>query len=203
MQDLLKKKIVALALTICFLTSYTGFCTTAMSMPEILPTKKNKNIEAIIPTKLEKEIRASIAKIYGSDNVDEIYANVERIALKTKLTRPQQLREEDLTRSEDWYKDEVIYMFYADQFGVKNDFTPNTFRSCIKMLDYLKTLGVTTIYILPFADSPMNDAGFDVRNPRNVRSDLGGLKEFKEFITAARNKGFKIKADLVLNEKNN
>ncbi|MBQ8168933.1 alpha-glucosidase C-terminal domain-containing protein, partial [bacterium] len=121
------------------------------------------------------------------------------IALKTKLTRPQELREEDLTRPDDWYKDEVIYMFYADQFGVKNDFTPNTFKDDIKMLDYLKELGVTTIYILPFADSPMNDAGFDVRNPRDVRADLGGLREFKEFLTAAHSKGFKIKADLVLN----
>lgn len=45
----------------------------------------------------------------------------------------------------------------------------------------------------------MADAGFDVKDPRNVRNDLGGMQEFQEFITAARNKGFKIKADLVLN----
>ena len=63
------------------------------------------------------------------------------------------------------------------------------------MLDYLKDLGVTTIYILPFADSPMDDAGFDVKNPQNIRADLGGSNEFKEFATIARNKGFKISQD--------
>ena len=67
------------------------------------------------------------------------------------------------------------------------------------MLDYLKDLGVTTIYVLPFADSPMNDSGFDVKDPKNVRADLGGMPEFKEFAHAARKKGFKLKADLILN----
>ncbi len=160
--------------------------------------KEHKAVDIIIPSKLEKEIRTSISKIYGTERVDEIYSVVERIALKTKITRPQSLREQDLTRVDDWYKDEVIYMFYADQFGVKNN-SANTFKDDIKMLDYLKNLGVTTIYILPFADSPMNDAGFDVKNPTNVRADLGGMNEFKQFINTAREKGFKIKADLVLN----
>ena len=106
---------------------------------------------------------------------------------------------DDKTRTSDWYKDEIIYMFYVDQFGTIIDGKKNTFKDSIKMLDYLKDLGVTTIYILPFADSPMDDAGFDVKNPQNIRADLGGSNEFKEFATIARNKGFKIKADLVLN----
>ena len=45
----------------------------------------------------------------------------------------------------------------------------------------------------------MSDAGFDVKNPRDVRKDLGGLDEFKAFIKEAKARGFKIKADLVLN----
>ncbi len=196
-----KNKLAALLLSIIFSINYTGFCNIAFAKDDLkaLIIEQNKTTEEIIPQKLEKEIKTSLAKIYGPENVDIIYANIERIALKTKVTRPWKLKEEDLTRADDWYKDEVIYMFYADQFGVKNTFTPNTFKDDIKMLDYLKNLGVTTIYILPFADSPMKDAGFDVRNPRNVRADLGGMKEFKEFIEAAKAKGFKIKADLVLN----
>ena len=53
--------------------------------------------------------------------------------------------------------------------------------------------------MLPFADPPMGDAGFDVRNPRDVRKDLGGMQEFIQFITEAKRQGFKIKSDLVLN----
>ena len=194
-----KKKIAAFILTFAMLFNCTGIAVFAKDGLKSVITEQNKASIAVIPPKLEKEIKTSLSKIYGQENVDIIYANIERIALKTKLMRPQKLKEEDYTRADDWYKDEVIYMFYADQFGVKNAFTPNTFKDDIKMLDYLKDLGVTTIYILPFADSPMKDAGFDVRDPRDVRADLGGMKEFKEFITAAKNKGFKIKADLVLN----
>lgn len=155
--------------------------------------------ERAIPEQIEKEMKDSIKKIYGAENVDEIYSHIYILAQKAKAKRPESLLKEDLSRTSDWYKDEIIYMFYADQFGVKSSIRPNTFKDTIGMLNYLKDLGVTTIYILPFADSPMGDAGFDIRNPRNVRTDLGGLNEFKEFITAAREKGFKIKADLVLN----
>ena len=90
-------------------------------------------------------------------------------------------------------------MFYVDQFGTITPETPNQFKDTTKMLDYLKTLGVTTIYMLPFADSPMEDSGFDVKNPQNVRKDLGGKAQFEQFIKAAKEKGFNIKADLVLN----
>lgn len=155
--------------------------------------------ERAIPESIEKEMKDSIKKIFGTDKVDEIYSHIYFLAQKAKAQRPDYLVKDDLNRSSDWYKDEIIYMFYADQFGVRSTIKPNTFKDSIGMLDYLKDLGVTTIYILPFVDSPMCDAGFDIRNPRNVRADLGGLDEFKQFISAAREKGFKIKADLVLN----
>ena len=109
------------------------------------------------------------------------------------------MRKEDLTRTEDWYKDEIIYMFYVDQFGVVTPEKPNQFKDTAEMFDYLSDLGVTTLYLLPFADSPMSDAGFDVKNPQNIRKDLGGTPQFKEFIKEAKANGFKIKSDLVLN----
>lgn len=204
---MIKNKICAVYITISFLTN-------SLLLPAIAIENKvlqgNNTVHndtqeistkdsLVIPLKLEKEMRSAISKIYGAENTDEIYSHIVEIAKKAKEQRPQNLKNQDLLRSSDWYKDEVIYMFYADQFGVANSIRPNTFKEDIKMLDYLKNLGVTTIYILPFADSPMGDAGFDVRDPRNVRSDLGGMAEFKEFLKAAQDKGFKIKADLVLN----
>ncbi len=153
----------------------------------------------IISPKIEKELKSNISKIYGAENTDEIYNHILKIAQKAKAQRPKNLIQEDLTRANDWYKDEIIYMFYVDQFGTITPETPNQFKDTTKMLDYLKTLGVTTIYMLPFADSPMEDSGFDVKNPQNVRKDLGGKAQFEQFIKAAKEKGFNIKADLVLN----
>lgn len=153
----------------------------------------------VISQKAEKELRSDIAKIYGIDRVDEIYDNIVKIAAKAKESRSDILKNEDLTRAPDWYKDEVIYMFYVDQFGTVTPEKPNKFKDTVQMLPYLKDLGVTTVYMLPFADSPMQDAGFDVRNPQNVRSDLGGKVQFEQFIKEAKVQGFNIKADLVLN----
>ena len=192
------KKLIAGILTILFIVNITpaGFAINAPTISQI--TNKTEE-NTIIPSKLEKEIKISLAKVYGAEHVDEIYSNILKIAEDTKAKRPANLVAEDLSRPSDWYKDEVIYMFYANHFGVKNPDKNNTFKDDIQMLDYLKTLGVTTIYILPFVDSPMEDAGFDIRNPRGIRADLGGMFEFQKFITAAKEKGFKIKADLVLN----
>lgn len=153
----------------------------------------------IISSDLKNELKSNIQAVYGNKNTDKIYSHIESIAKDAAKKRPQNLIEEDKNRLSDWYKDEIIYMFYVDQFGVVTPGQPNSFKDSIKMLDYLKDLGVTTIYILPFADSPMDDAGFDVKNPKNVREDLGGMPEFKEFVASAKEKGFKIKADLILN----
>lgn len=192
------KKLTAILLTLLLTFNYTAV--QAVTIEDIQQKEVIKQEEnAIIPSKLEKEIKTSLAKVYGQDNVEVMYSNILSIAKKAKEQRSLSLKEDDLNRKSDWYKDEVIYMFYANHFGVKSPDKNNTFKDDIEMLDYLKELGVTTIYILPFVDSPMEDAGFDIRNPRGIREDLGGMFEFNKFITAAKSKGFKIKADLVLN----
>lgn len=155
--------------------------------------------DKVISPKIEKELKLSISKVYGEDKTEEIYNRIVEIAKQAKEKRPEVLKQDDLNRASDWYKDEVIYMFYVDQFGTVTPERTNQFKDTIKMLPYLKDLGVTTLYMLPFADSPMEDAGFDVKNPQNVRQDLGGKTQFEEFIKEAKAQGFNIKADLVLN----
>ena len=150
-------------------------------------------------TNLETEINNAIIQIYGEIFAPEIQKRVLELAQKAINERPAELKQEDLLRADDWYKDEIIYMFYVDQFGVVSPEKPNQFKDTAEMFEYLTDLGVTTLYLLPFADSPMSDAGFDVKNPQNIRKDLGGTPQFKEFIKEAKDNGFKIKSDLVLN----
>lgn len=187
------------------------FFTPAVNAEELSPvntditaTQNNNELsilsdEMYVNNKIKKELYDSITTVYGKEKTNEIYNEVLKHAKSAIEARSPQLKEQDITRNSEWYKNEIIYMFYADSFGVKNANSQNTFKETAAMLDYLKDLGVTTLYILPFADSPMKDAGFDVKNPRNVRKDLGGLNEFKNFVSAAKEKGFKIKGDLVLN----
>lgn len=159
--------------------------------------------EYFIDSEISKDVRKSIAEVYGENNVDEIYNKFVEKVQKSIKSRPIELKKQDKERVSDWYKNEIVYMFYVDQFGVVQQDKSNTFGDTTQMLDYLEKLGVTTLYMLPFADSPMKDAGFDVKNPQQVRKDLGGLEEFSAFVKKAKARGFKIKADLILNHLSN
>ena len=191
----MQKRFVSLLILSLFLTSNI----TVYAENPVVQNKTVTEESVVVPKKIESEISHCIEQVYGEELASEIYANVMKIAQKSIEARPDYLKKQDLTRSDDWYKDEIIYMFYVDQFGVVSPNKPNTFRDTSAMFEYLKDLGVTTLYLLPFADSPMSDAGFDVKNPKNVRADLGGKTQFNEFVKGAKENGFKIKSDLVLN----
>lgn len=195
-ENIIMKRLISTILLILTLINYTGLASLAN---ELALENQESSIEELVPKKLEITLKNSLMHIYGKESVDEIYKRIEEQIKIAKIQRPKELIEDDIKRDSDWYKDELVYMFYPDQFGVDEEGNPSTFKSLIGMLDYLKDLGITTIYILPFADSPMGDSGFDVKDPKNIREDLGGIKEFTEFATAAREKGLKIKADLILN----
>ena len=191
----MNKKVLSLFLVSLMLTSNLfSFAVADASKDNVVSQE-----ELVLPKKIENEIYNSIVQVYGEKQAKDVYARVMEIAKSAIEKRPEELKQEDLSRADDWYKDEIIYMFYVDQFGVVEPEKPNTFRDTSAMFDYLKDLGVTTLYLLPFADSPMSDSGFDVKNPRNVRADLGGKTQFNEFVSEARKNGFKIKADLILN----
>lgn len=193
------KKIISLLIFLLIINTNTvAYC-------EELPQEDNSNISVVdikpnvFSPKTEREIKAHITNIYGEENLEDIYDKMSEIAQKATNNRSLGLKRDDFKRNSDWYKDEIIYMFYVDQFGTVTDGKPNKFKDTENMLEYLKDLGVTTLYMLPFADSPMEDSGFDVKNPTDVRKDLGGREQFESFIKKAKEQGFKIKADLVLN----
>ena len=187
------KKAICSALILLMFLNAQASCL-AVSLPSINKEKQtNLTLEEekddiVIPKKLKKEIKDEIIKIYGLDSADEIFNKVYEIAKKAKEERPEILLKADLNRDSDWYKDEIIYTFYADQFGTNDTKKPNKFDDTAQLLDYLSDLGVTTLHILPFADSPMNDAGLVVKIPKNARSASCGMPQFNNFITAYRNR---------------
>lgn len=99
----------------------------------------------------------------------------------------------------DWYKDAIVYSLYADLFNT--DFTGLT-----QKLDYLNDLGINCIWLLPVLDSPMRDAGFDISDYNNIRSELldksGKTNDqniFRQFLAAAHEKGIKVIFDISMN----
>lgn len=56
----------------------------------------------------------------------------------------------------DWYKDAIVYALYVNLFN-------EDFIGLTEKLDYLQNLGVNCLWLLPILDSPMRDAGFDIK----------------------------------------
>lgn len=147
---------------------------------------------------LEDTIRPSVALLYGEQNADVISEHIKQMVERLYMERPVALKEQDRTRKPDWYKNLVMYSLYADAFATDGK-KKATFDTLAKHLGYLRRLGVDTVHVLPFLDSPMVDAGFDISNYTHVRKDLGGNDAFKRFMTKAKENNLNVMMDMVLN----
>ncbi len=102
-----------------------------------------------------------------------------------------------------WYKDAVIYQAHVRSFKDSNADGIGDFKGLIQKLGYLKSLGVTAIWILPFYKSPLKDGGYDISDFTAINEDYGSMADFKRFIREAHKKGLKVITELVLNHTSN
>ncbi|WP_162056051.1 alpha-amylase family protein [Pontibacter pamirensis] len=104
------------------------------------------------------------------------------------------MREKDL-----WYKSGVWYALDVETFQDSDGDGTGDFQGLISRLDYLATLGVTCIWLLPFYPSPGRDNGYDVMDYYNVDERLGTLGDFTAFVREAKERGMRVVVDLVVN----
>ncbi|WP_313917753.1 maltose alpha-D-glucosyltransferase [Tahibacter sp.] len=97
----------------------------------------------------------------------------------------------------DWYKDAVIY--HVKSFLDGNGDGIGDFAGLLSRLDYIVSLGVDTLWLLPYYPSPRRDDGYDVADYFNVHPDYGTLDDLKHFLDAAHARGLRVIGDLVLN----
>ncbi len=98
-----------------------------------------------------------------------------------------------------WYKDAVIYQVHVRAFRDSNRDGIGDFRGVTEKLDYLQSLGVTAIWVLPFYPSPMRDDGYDISDYFSINGDYGTLSDFKLLLKAAHKRDLKVIGELVLN----
>jgi len=98
-----------------------------------------------------------------------------------------------------WYKDAVIYELHVRAFYDTNGDGIGDFAGLTKKLDYLRDLGVTAIWLLPFYPSPLKDDGYDTSDYRNIHPSYGTLKDFKTFMRAANERGLRVITELIIN----
>ena len=98
-----------------------------------------------------------------------------------------------------WWKNAVIYCLDVELFADGDGDGCGDFPGLTGKVDYLAGLGVTCIWLMPFYPTPNKDNGYDISDFYGVDPRLGTLGDLVEFRRAARERGIRVIADLVVN----
>ena len=98
-----------------------------------------------------------------------------------------------------WYQDAVIYELDVKVYQDGNADGIGDFRGLIRRLPHIAGLGATCLWLRPFYPSPLKDDGYDVTDYYAIDPRLGTFGDFVVFLSAARELGLRVIADLVVN----
>src|ERR1700733_4367078 len=98
-----------------------------------------------------------------------------------------------------WYKDAVIYQLHVKSFFDSNNDGVGDFPGLLQKLDYIQSLGINAIWLLPFYPSPRRDDGYDIADYRGVHPDYGTLADFKRVLAGAHARDIRVITELVIN----
>ena len=98
-----------------------------------------------------------------------------------------------------WWRDAVIYQIYPRSWSDSDGDGIGDLPGITARLPYLRDLGVDAVWLSPFYVSPMNDAGYDVADYRDIDPRFGTLHDAEVLIDTAHALGLKVLVDLVPN----
>jgi maltose alpha-D-glucosyltransferase/alpha-amylase len=98
-----------------------------------------------------------------------------------------------------WYKDAIIYEVHVRAFSDSSADGIGDFPGLTHKLPYLKDLGVTCLWLLPFYPSPLKDDGYDIADYTSINPIYGTLDDFKRFLDASHELNIRILTELVIN----
>ncbi len=105
-----------------------------------------------------------------------------------------------ISRTSDlWWKNAVFYCLDVETFQDGNGDGIGDFQGLTHRLDYLASLGVTCIWLMPFYPTPNLDDGYDITDYYTTDPRLGSLGDFVAFMRTAHDRGLRVIADLVVN----
>jgi maltose alpha-D-glucosyltransferase/alpha-amylase len=98
-----------------------------------------------------------------------------------------------------WYKRAIIYELPVKSFYDSNADGIGDFPGLLEKLDYIESLGVTCLWLLPFFSSPLRDDGYDIADYCQIHPSYGTLDDFKRFLDAAHDRQLQVVIEFVLN----
>ena len=102
-------------------------------------------------------------------------------------------------KKQPWYINALFYEVHVRAYCDSNADGIGDLPGLISKLDYIKSVGVNCVWILPIYPSPLKDDGYDIADYYDVHPDYGTIEDFKHLVQAAHERGLKVIADLVLN----
>jgi len=97
------------------------------------------------------------------------------------------------------FRQTVVYQIYPRSFQDSNNDGIGDLRGIISKLDYLKEMGVETLWISPFFESPQADFGYDIKHFRKIAPEYGTLETVDSLISEVHQRGMRIIFDMVMN----
>ncbi|MDQ3540711.1 MAG: alpha-amylase family protein [Chloroflexota bacterium] len=98
-----------------------------------------------------------------------------------------------------WYKNAIIYCLDVETHADSDGDGIGDFAGLTGRLDYLASLGVTCLWLMPFYPTPNRDDGYDVADYGAIDPRLGTMTDFAEFMVEAGERGLRVVIDLVPN----
>lgn len=94
----------------------------------------------------------------------------------------------------------MIYELHLGTFHVRAGESWGSFGAAIEKLDHLRDLGVTTIELMPPAETPGERSwGYNPQFPFAVENVYGGVEEMRRFVDEAHARGMGVVVDVVYN----
>lgn len=97
------------------------------------------------------------------------------------------------------YDTSVIYQIYPLTFNDANKDGIGDINGIKEKLDYIKSLGVSFIWLCPPTQSPLKDNGYDVSDYYKINPIFGTNEDYDSLIKSANEKGIDVMMDLVMN----
>ncbi len=101
--------------------------------------------------------------------------------------------------SQKWWKEAIIYQIYPRSFKDTDGDGVGDLKGIIEKLDYIKSLGVTAVWLNPIYSSPNDDNGYDVSDYRNIMADFGTMEDFDLMLKGMHERDIKLIMDVVVN----
>lgn len=99
----------------------------------------------------------------------------------------------------DWWQNSIIYEIFPLSFKDSDGDGSGDFKGITQKLDYFVDIGVTTIWLTPFFESPLESGGYDITNYQDVEQVFGTIDDFNIFLNEAHSNNLKVIIDFVPN----